>query len=134
MPVVSLSSTTTTIHVTPHPSQLPLTTSNTSDPHVAASLPISAASFSLLNCRLLTHAVSLQCAQDSKPYIVSAKANAVIPDPAGRNQGFTIAANTIFASLDDMKYYDEDCEAHKAIKAFLKPKIQGAMTVYHEAD
>ncbi|KAK7723555.1 hypothetical protein SLS57_004369 [Botryosphaeria dothidea] len=72
--------------------------------------------------------------KDSKPYIVSAKANAVIPDPAGRNQGFTIAANTIFASLDDMKYYDEDCEAHKAIKAFLKPKIQGAMTVYHEAD
>ena len=71
-------------------------------------------------------------AQDSKPYIKSASANAVIPDPAGRNHGFTVAANTVFASLEDMKYYDEDCEAHQAIKAFLKPKIQGAMTVYHE--
>ncbi|OJD40779.1 stress responsive a b barrel domain-containing protein [Diplodia corticola] len=72
--------------------------------------------------------------KDSKPYITSAKANAVIPDPAGRNQDFTIAANTVFASLDDMKFYDEDCEAHKAIKAFLKPRIQGVMTVYYEAN
>lgn len=72
--------------------------------------------------------------QDSKPYIISAKAHAVIPDPAGRNQDFTIAANTVFASLDDMKFYDDDCEAHKAIKAFLKPRIQGVMTVYHEAN
>ena len=72
--------------------------------------------------------------QDSKPYITSAKAKAVIPDPAGRNQGFTVAANTVFASLDDMKYYDADCDAHKAIKAFLKPRIEGAMTIYHEAE
>ncbi|KAF9635387.1 putative stress responsive a b barrel domain protein [Lasiodiplodia theobromae] len=72
--------------------------------------------------------------QDSKPYIISAKAHAVIPDPAGRNQDFTVAANTVFASLEDMKFYDDDCEAHKAIKAFLKPRIQGVMTVYHEAN
>lgn len=64
---------------------------------------------------------------------MSANANAVIPDPAGRNQGFTVAANTVFSSLDDMKYYDEDCDAHKTIKAYLKPRIQGVMTVYHEA-
>lgn len=85
--------------------------------------------------RLAAHQRLVRAAvQDSKPYIISAKAHAVIPDPAGRNQDFTVAANTVFASLEDMKFYDDDCEAHKAIKAFLKPRIQGVMTVYHEAN
>lgn len=70
--------------------------------------------------------------QDSAPYILSAKAAKVIPDPAGRNQGYTVAATTVFKSLDDMKFYDEGCEAHGAIKTFLKPRISGIMTVYFE--
>ncbi|KAK8253132.1 hypothetical protein HDK77DRAFT_437538 [Phyllosticta capitalensis] len=70
--------------------------------------------------------------KDSAPYILSAKAAKVIPDPAGRNQGYTVAATTVFKSLDDMKFYDEGCEAHGAIKTFLKPRISGIMTVYFE--
>ncbi|KAF2089642.1 stress responsive A/B barrel domain-containing protein [Saccharata proteae CBS 121410] len=70
--------------------------------------------------------------KDNTPYILSARASQVIEDPAGRNQGYTVCAQTLFADLEDMKFYDVDCEAHKAIKAFLKPKAQGVMTVYME--
>ncbi|KAF2136716.1 uncharacterized protein K452DRAFT_237027 [Aplosporella prunicola CBS 121167] len=78
--------------------------------------------------------LAVDAKKDNKPYILSAKASQVIDDPAGRNQGYTVAAQTCFASLDDMKFYDEECEAHKAIKVFLKPKAEGVMTVYFEAD
>jgi hypothetical protein len=36
-----------------------------------------------------------------------------------------------------MKYYDEDCDAHKALKAEFKSKIAmpgGVMTVYMDGD
>jgi hypothetical protein len=29
-----------------------------------------------------------------------------------------------------MKYYDEECEAHKSLKKVVGPKAQGVMTVY----
>ncbi|KAF2460652.1 hypothetical protein BDY21DRAFT_280477 [Lineolata rhizophorae] len=59
----------------------------------------------------------------AQPYILAASASRVYDDP--RCQGFTICAETSFASLDDMKYYDDECAAHGAIKALIKPKLQG---------
>jgi hypothetical protein len=61
--------------------------------------------------------------QDGKPYILSCKANKLYSDP--RSQGFTVAAQTTFASREDMKYYDEECEAHKALKGVVGPKVVG---------
>ena len=37
-----------------------------------------------------------------------------------RAHGYTVAAKTEFASLDDMRYYDEVCPAHKVLKAAAK--------------
>lgn len=34
-------------------------------------------------------------------------------------------ASTTFASMADFKYYDEECEAHKKLKAFAKAKVDG---------
>ena len=44
-------------------------------------------------------------------------------DPRG--QGYTLAAKTVFTSLDDIKYYDEECEAHAALKAAVGPTVKG---------
>jgi hypothetical protein len=67
--------------------------------------------------------------QDGKPYILSLHAGPVFDD--ARSQGFTFAAKTEFASTEDMKYYDEDCEAHKTLKANAKPLgLEGMMMVY----
>ena len=41
-----------------------------------------------------------------------------------RNQGYSLAAQTTFSSLEDMKYYDEQCEAHAALKAVAKDKVE----------
>jgi len=46
-----------------------------------------------------------------------------VNDP--RTQGYNVFANTTFSSLDDVKYYDEKCEAHAALKAFAKEKVAG---------
>ncbi|KAK9779904.1 putative Stress responsive A/B barrel domain-containing protein [Seiridium cardinale] len=75
--------------------------------------------------------------KDGKPYILSLDAGSAKDDP--RSQGFTVVSKTNFASLDDMKYYDEKCEAHAALKAFAKQNLtiqggpSGVLTVYFEA-
>ncbi|KAH8662211.1 hypothetical protein BX600DRAFT_465853 [Xylariales sp. PMI_506] len=75
--------------------------------------------------------------QDGKPYILSLTAGRVMDDP--RTQGFTIVSKTEFASLEDMRYYDNDCEAHGALKAVGATlnleggRETGLMTVYFEA-
>lgn len=74
--------------------------------------------------------------KDGKPYIVSMTVGPAMDDP--RTQGWTVVSKTEFASLDDMKYYDEQCEAHAALKNYSKTLgIQGGpagvMTVYYEA-
>jgi len=38
----------------------------------------------------------------------------VVNDP--RAKGYTIVAETEFANLDDMKYYDAECPAHMSLK------------------
>ncbi|KAI5269653.1 hypothetical protein E4T47_06893 [Aureobasidium subglaciale] len=60
--------------------------------------------------------------KDGKPYILRCVAGPAVND--ARSQGYTLAAQTTFASLDDMKYYDTECEAHAALKAVAKGKIE----------
>lgn len=55
-----------------------------------------------------------------------------------RSQGWTVVSKTEFASLDDLRYYDEQCEAHAALKAAAKDYgieggPAGVVTVYYEA-
>ncbi|KAF2130529.1 hypothetical protein P153DRAFT_288805, partial [Dothidotthia symphoricarpi CBS 119687] len=70
--------------------------------------------------------------QDGKPYIETATASPTHEDP--RNQGYTLVCRTVFASKEDMAFYDDGCEAHAAIKAFAKPKVAGpALVVYMDA-
>lgn len=43
-------------------------------------------------------------------------------------------ARTVFDSKADMDYYDNECEAHTAIKAFIKPKVEGPpLVIYMDA-
>lgn len=68
--------------------------------------------------------------QDGKPYILSAAVGQSFDDP--RNQGFNISVKTTFASMEDMKYYDTECEAHKALKAVAGPVKEDVLTTYYE--
>jgi hypothetical protein len=70
--------------------------------------------------------------KDGKPYILLCTASKLYDDP--RSQGYTICAQTSFASLDDMKYYDEQCEAHKTLKTTVGPKaVAPPITMYMDA-
>ncbi|KAG4427580.1 hypothetical protein IFR05_016935, partial [Cadophora sp. M221] len=68
---------------------------------------------------------------DNKPYILSVTAGRSIPSQ--RDQGYTIAVISVFASRADMLYYDEECGAHGKLKAFAKGVHEGAMMVYFES-
>lgn len=68
--------------------------------------------------------------KDGKPYILSAAVGQSIDDP--RNKGFNISVKTTFASMEDMKYYDNECEAHKALKAVAGPVKEDVLTTYYE--
>ncbi|KAM0252454.1 hypothetical protein ACHAP5_001101 [Fusarium lateritium] len=68
--------------------------------------------------------------KDGKPYILSMVVGAA--DEDARSQGYTFVSKTEFANLDDMKYYDEGCQAHQGLKDFVKSSLnpEGIMTVY----
>ncbi|CAI7570504.1 unnamed protein product [Penicillium glandicola] len=69
--------------------------------------------------------------RNSEPYIVSVQAGRTLPDP--RAQGYTLAVKTTFRNLDDMNFYDSDCEAHKRLKSVAAPLRQGnVFTAYFE--
>ena len=41
-----------------------------------------------------------------------------------RSQGYTLVAKSEFKTLEDMKFYDADCEAHQSLKVrFIPPVI-----------
>ncbi|KAF1363072.1 hypothetical protein EJ07DRAFT_152593 [Lizonia empirigonia] len=61
--------------------------------------------------------------KDGKPYIQQATAHQPYDDP--RSQGYTLVARTVFNSKADMDFFDNECEAHTAIKLFIKPKVGG---------
>jgi len=69
--------------------------------------------------------------QDGKPYILSSAVGKSFPDP--RNKGFNLSVKATFASLDDMKYYDSECEAHKALKAVAGPVREDFLMTYYES-
>ena len=69
--------------------------------------------------------------KDGKPYILNAAVGQSFPDP--RNKGYTISVKTTFASMEDMKYYDNDCEAHKALKAVAGPLKEDVLTTFYES-
>lgn len=66
--------------------------------------------------------------KDGKPYILSATVGPTYDD--ARNQGYTLAAISVFASVEDMKYYDDECTAHAELKKVAKTVHQGAMMAY----
>ncbi|KAG6041323.1 hypothetical protein E4U41_004975 [Claviceps citrina] len=67
--------------------------------------------------------------KDGKPYILSLAVGLAEEDP--RSQGYTVACKMEFASMDDMKYYDDICQAHQALKATAKAVgVEGVLTVY----
>lgn len=69
--------------------------------------------------------------QDSEPYIVSVQAGRTLPD--GRTKGYTLAVKTTFHNLDDMYFYDNNCQAHKRLKSVASPKREGdVFTAYFE--
>ncbi|EAS29429.3 stress responsive A/B barrel domain-containing protein [Coccidioides immitis RS] len=69
--------------------------------------------------------------KDGKPYIRSVRAGSTFEDQ--RRQGYTLAVISEFDSVDDMKYYDNDCQAHASLKAVAKDVHQGVMMVYFES-
>ncbi|PHH75931.1 hypothetical protein CDD80_1927 [Ophiocordyceps camponoti-rufipedis] len=72
----------------------------------------------------------VKAVKDGKPYILSVTAGRAKPDQ--RAQGYTLAVVSVFSSVADMKYYDEQCPAHAELKAFAKTANQGVMMVYFE--
>lgn len=69
--------------------------------------------------------------QDGKPYILSVKAGHSCDDT--RNQGYTVAVTTIFASMEDFMFYDTQREAHKELKAFATSVHKGNLVVFYQA-
>ncbi|KAH8698700.1 hypothetical protein BGW36DRAFT_376622 [Talaromyces proteolyticus] len=66
--------------------------------------------------------------KNGKPYILSVTAGSTFDDQ--RNQGFTVAVISSFASLEDFEYYDKECEAHAALKPVANSMHQGIMMAY----
>ncbi|PKS08194.1 hypothetical protein jhhlp_005470 [Lomentospora prolificans] len=69
--------------------------------------------------------------KDGKRYILSAAVGPTFDD--ARNQGYTLAAFTMFETEDDMKYYDEQCSEHAEIKKLARSlQIPKPMMVYFQ--
>jgi hypothetical protein len=62
-------------------------------------------------------------AQDGKPYIQSVTVGAVDEDQLA--QGYSVAAISAFASIEDLYYYDSQCAAHSKLKEFADSVTQG---------
>ncbi|KAL1889574.1 hypothetical protein Sste5346_008823 [Sporothrix stenoceras] len=75
-------------------------------------------------------AMPTKALKNGKPYIRSVKAGPAKDDP--RSQGYTFAAISTFDSLEDMRYYDDGCEAHAELRSYVQSVHNGAMCVYFE--
>ncbi|ESZ96607.1 hypothetical protein SBOR_2974 [Sclerotinia borealis F-4128] len=76
--------------------------------------------------------LSKTAVKNSHPYILSLQAGETQPnDP--RTQGYSIVAKTEFRNMEDMKYYEESCEAHQKLKDEAKTLgIEGMCCVFYE--
>lgn len=45
-----------------------------------------------------------------------------------------MVAQTVFSSLEDVKYYDEQCEAHRTLKSVVTPIREDASVLLFESD
>ncbi|GAW23312.1 hypothetical protein ANO14919_128680 [Xylariales sp. No.14919] len=54
---------------------------------------------------------------DGKPYILSMKTGTTMRDQ--RSRGWTVVSQAEFASVEDMRYYDEECKAHAELRETL---------------
>lgn len=52
--------------------------------------------------------------QDGRPYILSMTCGRA--EASERAQGYTFVAKSEFASVEDMEFYDNDCELHMELK------------------
>lgn len=68
--------------------------------------------------------------KNGEPYILSATVGPTVDDT--RNQGYTLAAMSTFASVEDMHYYDNECSAHAELKSLAKSLHKGAMMVFFQ--
>ncbi|EGY19843.1 hypothetical protein ACHAP6_006894 [Verticillium nonalfalfae] len=78
--------------------------------------------------------LSAEQKKDGAPYILSLVVGPALADP--RSKGYTIVAKTEFASLADMRWYDDECPAHAKLKA-LVPEFglnppEDIMSIYFE--
>ncbi|KAH6691205.1 hypothetical protein BKA61DRAFT_625419 [Leptodontidium sp. MPI-SDFR-AT-0119] len=73
-------------------------------------------------------AMPVNALKDGKPYIESVDVGTAQEDQ--RAQGFTIAAISTFACLEDMQFYDSECAAHQKLREFAKTVNQGFCMVY----
>ncbi|RDA91216.1 hypothetical protein CP533_3410 [Ophiocordyceps camponoti-saundersi (nom. inval.)] len=75
-------------------------------------------------------------AEDQKKLIEQYKillaTNTKATEQDSRSQGFTVVSKTEFASIDDMRYFDDECKAHQDVKAFVAKSltVEGVMTAY----
>ena len=63
--------------------------------------------------------------QDGKPYIQKVAPHKTIATDSPMSQGYNFVVTTQFASLDDLRYYDTDCGAHKKLKATVIHFVDG---------
>ncbi|APA11807.1 hypothetical protein SS1G_05308 [Sclerotinia sclerotiorum 1980 UF-70] len=77
--------------------------------------------------------LSKTAVKNSTPYILSLQAGESQPnDP--RTQGYSVVAKTEFKDLEDMKYYEDSCEAHRWFKGEVKNLgVEGVCCVFFEA-
>ena len=71
------------------------------------------------------------CASTSADRIVVGK---IYNNEEARAQDYTIAVEATFASKEDVKYYDTECEGHKALKAVATPRHTGVLTALFESN
>jgi hypothetical protein len=67
---------------------------------------------------------------ESLTYILDLAVGLSLPD--SRSKGYNISVKSRFTSLEDMEYYDTQCEAHKALKAVAAPVMDDVLTAYFE--
>ncbi|KAL2269636.1 hypothetical protein VTJ83DRAFT_1820 [Remersonia thermophila] len=67
---------------------------------------------------------------DGKPYILAASAGEILDD--ARSAGYTALGHTVFASQEDMEYFDKECPAHTALKEKVAPLVTERPLVVNE--
>ncbi|KAH9859492.1 hypothetical protein IAQ61_011273 [Plenodomus lingam] len=59
--------------------------------------------------------------KQNTPYIQSSSAHRLHDD--ARSQGYTLLARTVFASREDMDYFDKEDGAHGGLQAVIRPGL-----------